>query len=314
MKIVIVGPGAIGCLFAGYLLKNKAAEVWLLDNNPQRVERIRQNGVRIDTTESSFRVKPFVTAKISDIDAADLAVICVKAFDTESAVKSLEPLLSNKGPVILTVQNGLGNIEIAAETAGSDRVLGGVTSQAATLKAEGRVFHAARGETVIGRLDGKYTAAMRNAREVFNRAGLNTRLNRDISSVIWSKLVVNAAINAQTALIRIRNGELVRNQETREIMSLVVAEAVRVAKKKRVRLIYDDPIQKAESIARITGKNISSMLQDVLNKRRTEIEYINGAIVRQAQSLNLSAPVNLVLTDLVRTLESTYNEQVAVSE
>jgi 2-dehydropantoate 2-reductase len=145
---------------------------------------------------------------------------------------------------------------------------------------------------------------------MLTKAGLETKVSRDIDSVIWSKLVVNVGINALTAITRLKNGELTKHDGTREILRSAVQEAVKVTKRKRIRLAYDDPIQKVESVCKGTAANISSMLQDVLNQKRTEIDFINGAIVRQGKSLGIPVPVNSVLTDLVRTLEAGYGDRL----
>jgi 2-dehydropantoate 2-reductase len=305
MKVVIIGPGAMGCLFAGYFLKKKHNEVWILDKDPKRARRLRSSGIKVEGKSSTFTMKADITSQAQDIKTCDLAIVCVKSFDTEAAVKSIEPVLT-KDSQVLTLQNGLGNLEIIGEIVGRERVLAGVTSEAATLLSEGYTRHAGHGETVIGRLDGKLAVSMRPIRELFNRSGFSTRLSRDVNSVIWSKLIINAGINAVSALTGLRNGELIGLPGTREAVSLVVSEAVRLAKRKRIKLLYDDPIQKVESVCRATAENVSSMLQDVLKKKRTEVDFINGAIVRQAKSLNIPTPANTLLADLIKSIESSY--------
>ncbi|MCP4649393.1 MAG: 2-dehydropantoate 2-reductase [PVC group bacterium] len=309
MKIIVVGPGAIGCLYSAFLARKKQAEVWLLDKNTRRAKRINESGIKVTGISGDFKVKVNTTASVNDIKSCDLAIICVKSYDTEIAVKRIKSLIG-KDSNVLTLQNGLGNFETIGEIVGRDKVFGGVTSQAATLLAEGQVHHAGTGETNIGRVDKKLTVAMRHIREVFNHSGIATKLSKDINSLIWSKLIINTGINAQTALTRLSNGKLIEFSGTREILTMAVSEAVRVAKKKRIKLIYDDPIQKVESVCRSTSENISSMLQDVLKKRQTEIDYINGAIVRQAQSYGLPAPANFMLTYLIKTIEASYDKQV----
>jgi len=309
MKVVIVGPGALGCLFAAYFCRKKSAPVWLLDKNPRRAKRLAENGIKVESSGGSFKLKVNITASAKEIGSCDLAILCVKSYDTEAAVKSIEPILG-KDSNVLTLQNGLGNLEIIAEVVGRDRVLGGVTNHGATLLSEGHTRHAGKGETVIGRIDRRLTVAMRHVRELFNRSGFSTRLCKDVTSVIWSKLIINAGINALSALTRLPNGRLIKCPETREVLSLAVTEAVRLAKKKRIKLLYDDPLQKVESVCRATDSNISSMLQDVIKRKKTEIDYINGAIVRQAKSLSIPTPANMILTDLVKSIESVYGHQI----
>ena len=309
MKVVIVGPGAMGCLFAGYFAKKKQHDTWILDKNTKRAKRLKENGIKIETEKGSFSVKINATARVSDIKSPELVILCVKSYDTEDALKTIEPALT-KDSRVLTLQNGLGNMEIMNEIVGLERVLGGVTAHGATLLGEGYIRHAGRGDTVIGNISGKLTVSMRPVRELFNLSGFATRLTKDVNSIIWSKLIINVGINAISSLTRLRNGALIENQGTREVVSMAVTEAARLAKKKRIKLIYEDPIQKVESVCRATALNLSSMLQDVLKKRKTEIDYINGAIVRQAKSLSILTPTNVILTNLVKSIESTYSKQV----
>ena len=304
MKIVIVGPGAMGCLFAAFLSKSKE-EIWLLDKNKENAAKINENGISLEGVSGAWLAKPRATAETSDIGKADLILICVKSFHTKQAVEQIKPLLG-ENTKILTLQNGMGNIEIIAELAGENRVIGGVTSEGATLIDTGKIRHAGRGETIIGTIDGKTPVEMRSIREVFNKVGFQTKMSRDIKSLVWSKLIINVGINALTAITRLPNGKLPEFEGTKRILRDAVTEAVRVAKRKRIKLIYDDPLAKVEAVCEGTAVNLSSMLQDILRKKRTEIDYINGVIVRLGQELGIPVPTNKLLVDLVKTIESSY--------
>ncbi|MDD5236095.1 MAG: 2-dehydropantoate 2-reductase [Candidatus Omnitrophica bacterium] len=308
MKIVIVGPGAMGCLLAAYLAKSKE-EIWLFDKNKERAEHIDKEGISVEGISGAWRAKVNATTQASDIKDADLVIICVKSYHTKQAVNTIKPLLA-ENTTVLSIQNGIGNIEIISEGAGSERVIAGSTNMGATLLGYGSVRHAGKGETVIGRLDGKITVEMRRIREIFNRVGLETKISRDIKGLLWSKLIINVGINALTAITRLNNGRLVELVSTRTILKEAVNEAVRVAKKKRIKLIYDDPLAKVEAVCEATAQNTSSMLQDVLRKKSTEIDFINGVIVRQAEDLGMPATVNSVLVNLVKAIESSYDLKV----
>ncbi len=305
MKTAIVGPGAIGCLLAAYLSKTKE-EIWLLDYSKDRASLIKEQGIIIEGVSGNWQAKVAVTSDATDINTSDLVIICVKSYDTKRAVQMIKPLLG-ENTTVLTLQNGIGNVEIIAEEIGQDRVIAGVTNHGATLIKAGHIRHAGSGETIIGRLDGKIPAQLRSIREILNRVGLETKISRDIKGLLWSKLIINVGINALSAVTRLPNGELVKSEACRQILKEAVSEAVRVAKKKRIKLIYDDPIAKVESVCEATSGNVSSMLQDILNKKKTEIDFINGVIVRQAQGLGVAAVVNSVLVNLVKTIETTYS-------
>ncbi len=306
MKITIIGPGAIGTLLAAHLARTKN-EVWILDKRTERAHHIRKNGIRVEgLTRISAKVNASVEAK--EIGRADLVILCVKSYDTEEAIKRVVDLVK-EDTYILTLQNGIGNIQILNDVVGEDKVIAGVTSQAATLLGPVHVRHTGRGETIIGRVDKEPLGKARVILGLLNQAGISSRSSRDINSLIWSKLIINTGINALSAISRLKNGKLLEYSGTRELMRQAVSEAVRVAKRKRIKLNYDDPIQKVESVCKTTSTNLSSMLQDVLNKKQTEIDFINGAILRQGKSLGLATPVNEVLTNLVKTIEKSYDKQ-----
>ncbi len=305
MKIVIVGPGAMGCLCAAFLAKAKE-EIWLLDKNKERVAQINEKGISVEGISGNWQAGVKATADCKEIGQANLIIICVKSYDTKAAIMHAKALVGDNTKV-LTLQNGIGNIEIISEVVGADKVMGGVTNLGATLIDVGRVRHAGRGETVIGRIDGKIPVEMRAIREIFNKVGLEARISRDIKALLWSKLIINAGINALTAVTRLNNGRLVELEGTRRILREAVTEAVRIAKRKRIKLIYDDPLAKVEAVCEATATNVSSMLQDVIRKKRTEIDFINGVIVRQGQELGIPVPINSLLVDLVKTIEQSYN-------
>lgn len=305
MKIVIVGPGAMGCLFAAFLAKSKE-EIWLLDKNEARARKINEQGIIIEGISGNWQAKVKVTCDAKEIGQSDLIIIAVKSYDTKEAISKAKSLLSPNCQV-LTLQNGIGNIEIIGEVVGPEKVIGGVTNLGATLLDKGHVRHAGRGETVIGRIDARIPVQMRSIRELFNKVGLETRISRDIKGLLWSKLIINVGINALTAITRLNNGRLIEFEGTRKILREAVLEAIRIAKRKRIKLIYDDPLAKVEAVCEATATNVSSMLQDILRKKRTEIDFINGVIVRQAQELSIAVPVNSLLTDLVKTIEASYN-------
>ncbi len=305
MKIIIVGPGAMGCLLAGLLARSQN-EVWLLDKNENRADNIKKNGIKIEgKTELSIKIN--ATANLAEIKNADLVIIAVKSYDTIPAVSNLNPII-NEATCILTLQNGIGNVENIKSAVDSSNILGGVTSHGATLLGEGIIRHAGTGDTYIGRLDGKLTGRMQEISGIFNKSGVETKISDNIQGLLWSKLVINVGINALTAITRLNNGRLIEFEGTYDVMEKAVSEAVSVAQKKGIKLIYENPFERVKEVCRLTSANISSMLQDVLKKRKTEIDYINGAIVREAKTLNIPVPINEALTSLVKTIESSYDK------
>ncbi len=316
MNIVIVGPGALGSLLAGLLLKRNAGtkqpglQLWLLDKNKERAARLSRSGITIEGIAGQWHVPVNATTDVKSIGTADLIVLCVKSHNTKEATLSIKPLIGHDTRII-TLQNGIGNIEIICEIAGENKVIGGATNLGATLLDVGAVRFSGRGETIFGQPDGGIPVEMRILRELFVKAGLQTRATRDLKGLLWSKLIINAGINPLTALTRLPNGKLLEFEGTKRILREAATEAARVAKRKRIKLLYDDPLAKVEAVCEATADNLSSMLQDVLRQKKTEIDFINGVIVRLGQELGIPVPVNTLLVELIKTIESSYDINIA---
>ncbi len=304
MKIIIAGAGAMGCLLAAYLSKSKQ-EIWLLDIVEEKVESIKQKGIIVEGVSGNWKANVQITTDASQIKNPDLIIICVKAYHTKNAILQCKPVITDNTKV-LTLQNGIGNVEVISEVIGSEKVIAGVTNHGVTALGHGYIRHAGKGMTTIGQLDGKIPVEMSAIRELFKKSNMEIKISRDIKGVLWSKLIINAGINALSAITRLTNGDLIKFEHSRRILRDAVAEASKVVKRKRIKLVYDDPLAKVEAVCEATSGNKSSMLQDVLNKKPTEIDFINGVITRQAQSLGIAVPVNLMLVDLIKTIEQGY--------
>jgi len=204
--------------------------------------------------------------------------------------------------MVVTLQNGLGNRELLAAALGDAQVGQGVTAQGATLLGLGQVRHAGQGDTVFGAAPKR--AGMELLVDLFNTCGLPAKLSDDLDALVWGKLVVNAGINALTALLRVPNGALEASAEARALMAALIDEAAAVARARGTALPYPDPLAHTLAVARATGANHSSMLQDVLRRSPTEVDAINGAIAREGLRLGVPTPVNSLLAELVRALET----------
>jgi len=302
MHILVVGAGAMGCLFSTYL-KEAGHEVSLLEILPERVDRINRQGIRVEGVRGRHRVKVRAHATPPSAEP-DLAIVCVKAYDTLRAAESIRNVL-RPDTRILTLQNGLGNLEILAEVLGEDRVLGGVTAEGATLLGPGRIWHAGQGNTILQAGQGGETLVA-----VFRDAGFQARAEARIQDYIWGKLIVNVGINALAAVTRLRNGRLPELGGARQIMETAVSEALAVAKVAGVSIPFPDPWGTVVEVCRNTAGNVASMLQDVLKHQPTEIEFINGAVVREGKGHGIPTPVNATLTALVSVIQETYEERV----
>jgi 2-dehydropantoate 2-reductase len=306
MKIVIVGPGAMGCLFGGFLAR-AGEEVVLLDHRPERARQLSQNGLRIETPEGGFKVAINATADAEEIGAADVIFLCVKAFHTRAAFKRTAPCLGNK-TLVLTLQNGLANVTRLAEgLVNFERIIGGTTGHGAILLETGHVMHTGTGDTVIGSMD--YAAASSNLQTIkalLDKAGIATTITANLTSALWGKLVLNCAINPLAALTRLKNGELLREPALTDLLERVAEEAAAIAIANGLELPYPSAAARAKEVCSKTAENINSMLADVLRGSPTEIDEINGAVIGAATALGLRAPLNEALVALVKGLQYSY--------
>lgn len=303
MGIAIIGAGAMGSLF-GAMLAEAGENVTLLDIRKDHVDAINANGLIIEDGDRYRMVRVKATIDPNRIGIVDLSIVFVKSTHTADVVRTAAELSGNEGWV-LTLQNGLGNIETLSERIDPSRIIAGTTSHGATLLAPGTIRHAGVGETAIGPWQQSGMLGAKTTAERFNRAGIVTRTVADVESILWSKLFINVGINAITALTGISNGQLQDLGQTQQISREAVDEAVAVARAIGI-TIQEDPVEKMFQAAKATGLNRSSMGQDVDQRRLTEIHAINGFIVRMAQKVGVSIPVNRTLTSLIETLEAHY--------
>jgi 2-dehydropantoate 2-reductase len=311
VKIAVVGVGAMGSLFS-YFFHRAGFVPCLLDSHGERADALRKEGLTVETPCGNHHISlSTVTTEAKEIGQVDLIVIAVKAYDTELAMKGALPLLSDK-TVVLTLQNGLYNIERIARITGTNRVLGGTTAHGATQLSHTHIRHAGSGETIIGVLNGEQVLQVDKISELLNQSGVETKITDDVNGAIWSKLLVNAAINPLTALTRITNGKVIECNELVDVQRRVVDEVCAVAKRKKVIIHFSDPAAKVKEVCTATASNQSSMLQDILNGKRTEIDYINGAVVAEGKACGVSTPYNQILTRLVKALEIQQESPVSV--
>jgi 2-dehydropantoate 2-reductase len=313
MKIAIIGAGAMGCLF-GAMLSVKDNEVWLMDIDEDQIKAINSKGLIIEEKEANNGLKKNViyknlkaTSNPKEVGFADLAIIFVKSINTAKAIVSNKEIF-NESTYILSLQNGLGNVDAILNSAGNSKVIAGTTSHGATMLEKGHILHAGIGKTVIGELDGKTSTGLEKVLQVLKDADIDTGISENIQGVIWDKLLVNIGINAITGICNVKNGEIANNSKLYEIMEMAVLEAYEIAKIKGIPLNFSDPVKHTLEVSIATAENKSSMLQDVLNSRKTEIEMINGAIVAEGIKYNINTPVNKMLTNLIQFKESMYGK------
>jgi 2-dehydropantoate 2-reductase len=291
-SILIVGTGAMAGLFGARL--GPHAQVTLLGTWKAGLEALTRDGIRLQENGSVVQVPVRATSNPAECEAAQIALFLVKSWQTQRAAAMLAKCLAPQG-VALTLQNGLGNLELMEAELSPQRVALGVTTVGATVLGPGRVRVGGSGATYVAphpRLEPLV--------DLLQTAGFEVHPADNIESLVWGKLVVNCGINALTALLEVPNGELLARPGARAIMQEAAQETARVAEANGVKLPYPDPVEQVEGVARRTASNISSMLQDIRRGAPTEVDAINGAVVEMADRRGVPVPVNRTLWNLVR--------------
>ena len=288
-KVAVIGPGALGCLFAARLAQPDI-QVSLVDYREERAALLNKTGITVTTADGDLHQYIPVTTTITD--NPDLVLVLVKSYTTSKL--HLAPHIP-----VLTLQNGLGNAETLAAAPTENPVLAGATSEAVTWLEAGHVRHVAAGHTVFGAWTSCDTKA---PLQLLQKAGFNVTVTDNPAKALWKKAIINAGINPLAGTLNVPNGALLEKRESRELLRELLVEAVKVAAIEGHH--YDcSMVEETERICDITRDNICSMLQDIRNHKRTEIDAISGEILRRAQKANLSIPHTQVMYKLVRALE-----------
>ncbi|MFH1788854.1 MAG: ketopantoate reductase family protein [Candidatus Altiarchaeota archaeon] len=306
MKIGVVGPGAIGSLYAALLSANPGNMVWLVGRrggeSMQTLGAVARGGISVSGETNGVYRSIHVQYDAGLVGVCDLVLLTTKAYSAREAAQYSKPMVGDD-TVFLILQNGLGQEDDVAESIPREQVIRGITMNGVLPLGPGRIIHAGRGETVIGALAEGQSMMLDKVKERFDDAGLPTRISSDIQGDVWLKTLVNAGINPVGALYKRTNGEIYDNGEAKTLCENAVSEGAAVAKALGVKLA-EDPLAKTRAVASATYHNKNSMWMDLENARKTEIEAINGYIVREGRRVGVPTPVNEFLAGKVRTLES----------
>lgn len=308
MHIVIVGPGALGCLLAALLhkgRKNSEPTVSLLDYDAQRAKLINSRGLIYEKDGQTQNFKVPASCQPKAIKGADVLLICVKSYDVEKTLRFCTPLI---GPETLLVfmQNGIAHLQYRSSINHKPSAFA-TTTEGSTSLGQGHVRHAGAGTTFLGFLDApndRDSGRLTSLIDAFKRDGMQAQSTESIREKIWAKLFINIGINALTVIHNCTNGTLLGLPQAREQMRLAIEEAQKVADYEQIEVYR--PLQNTEAVCRATSENISSMLQDVRRQRKTEIDAINGAIVDLARDRGIAVPQNISLIEQINTIERRY--------
>lgn len=306
MKIVIVGSGAIGRLFGAFLAKG-GHEIILVDVDQRVVDGINRSGIGLmELGEfNPDTVKGLPVQAVSDpstISDCDLVLLAVKSHATLVAARSVLHLIGETSPII-TLQTGLGNVEVLEKLLPSQHIIVAFTFMSATALGNSRVRHGGAGKTYMGKLNGDFSPGLVEICKIFNDCGLMSQMAHRIIGRLWCKVIVYSAINPVSSILRISNGNLLAKMESVILMKKLLDEGKRVADASAIDLVYPDLYELLFDACKQSSNNLSSMLQDLLNDRPTEIGAQNGAICDYAEGKGVSTPTQHTMVQLIKLLE-----------
>ncbi len=302
MKIAVVGAGAMGSVYAG-LLGSAGHEVWVVDRWAEHVDAIRERGLRVEGASGDRLVRLHATTDAAEAGEVELVVIATKAMDVAAAAEEARPLVGAT-TLVLSIQNGLGGPDAAATVLGDERVAVGVAGGfGASVIAPGHVHHNGFELIRLGERAGPVTPRIEAAAEVWRNAGFNVRTYDDVDRLVWEKLVCNVAFSGTCTVLGRTIGDVIQSEPAWAVASRCAPEALQVAQARGVVLGFDDPVAYVREFGLAIPDAKPSMLLDLEARRRTEVDFINGAIPREGRKVRVDAPWNETVSILVRALE-----------
>src|SRR5438309_1872982 len=303
MKICIIGCGAVGSLFAAHLAKAGEVEVWAYDVWKEHIDAINKCGLRLSGA-AAFTAHLNATSNAHELPRCDYGIIATKAIHTASAISQTAHIF-DESSAVCSVQNGVGNEEITAEHV--NKVIRGTTFPAGHPIAPGHIGYDIKGDTWIGPFEptGTPMSKVEELAGLITRSGMNTIPLADARGAQWAKLIFNASTNPVGALTLLHHGAATRFAPTGQLFNDLIAEGEAVARKLGIEL-HGDPRQLVQKGAHAPGKHRASMLQDVLAKRQTEVDFMNGAISHWGDKIGVPTPLNKTLWALIKGLEHSW--------
>jgi 2-dehydropantoate 2-reductase len=303
MKIAIVGTGAMGSVYAG-LLASAGHEIWAIDAWREHVEAMRARGLRLEGKSGDRTVKVHATADAKDAGPCDLVILATKAMHVASAAQTVKEYLLGKETPVLSIQNGLGGPDAAAAILGRERVMVGVVGGfGASMRGPGHAHHNGMELVRLGEFGGPITPRLKAVEAVWSGAGFKVRVFDDIDQLVWEKLICNCAYSGPCAISDGTIAEVMGDADLARISADCASEAYAVARKKRIRLGFEDPVAYVRDFGSKIPDARPSVLLDLTLKKKSEIDVINGSIPRVGAQVGVAAPVNEALTALVRAKE-----------
>jgi 2-dehydropantoate 2-reductase len=293
VKVAVVGTGAMGSVYAA-LFASAGHEVWAIDRWKEHVDAMRAKGLRVEGASGDRTVRVNATTDAREAGPCDLVILATKAMHVAAAAASIHPLLKTETPV-LSIQNGLGGPDTAASILGKERVMVGVVGGfGASMRGPGHAHHNGMELVRLGEFGGPITPRLKQVEALWRASGFRVKLFDDIDQLVWEKLLCNCAYSGPCAVAECTVGEVMADADLSKVSGSCATEAFAMAKRKGVRLGFEDPITYVRDFGSKIPKARPSVLLDLMARRKSEIDVINGAI---------DGPVNQTVTALVHAKE-----------
>lgn len=307
MKVAVIGAGAMGTLFGGRLAM-AGNDVTMIDVVPAVLDALNDNGISLEDEEGPHQI-PVKAKRAEEMEEeTELAILFTKTLYSRSALENARTFIG-KDTYILTLQNGLGNVELINEFVDYGHILAGVTNYASDVKGPGRISSRGRGVVKIMSANGQMTPMVEQIKALLAEAGFNVQITEDVFVSIWEKAGFNAAINSTTAICHVPCGGVGGVEEGRLLASKIAEETAMVANAHGVKASAESIIKSLENTYVAHKDHFTSMAQDIQKKRKTEVSFINGGIVKKAKEKGLEVPYTETVYYLLRVIEETYDMQ-----
>ena len=304
MRIAVIGAGAMGSIYGGRLSAEN--DVTLVDTNAALAEKIIKDGIVLEENGRERIFHPSAVCDASSLGEMDLVILFTKALCSESALSGAASAIG-KETYLMTLQNGAGHERVLSRFADRSRIIIGTTEDNGTVISPGHIHHGGSGVTNIGKLDGEHDPFLDKIRTAFGSCGFDVRIHSDIQRLIWDKLMINASLSVLTAILQCDIGYIAENSDAFSLCCRLIREIVSVADAMGLSFDEEAVVEKVRKTS-ISGRGgYTSIMMDIKNGRRTEVDTISGAVADKAHELGISVPYQEMAVSLVHALEGRRN-------
>jgi len=300
MKAGIIGAGALGLLYSHSFHEHEIDFV-IYEVNSEIVDDIKKNGINLLTGGISKIIRPIIDSSPEILHDADIIFLFVKSYSTLDAINDIKDSI-NQNSIIISLQNGLGNVEEINKFIDMDRIVYGSTTIGAAKSSSSTVIAGGSGIINIGGADKKNIAKVNS---LLKESGFDSHIVDDPDPVVWNKAIINAGINPIAAILKMPNGKILSNQHALTLQENIIKEAVDAAIANKIEIKFDEILQITRDVCKKTSENLCSMLQDIQNNRQTEIESINGKIIKYGEQAGINMQFNKSVYLLIKSMENT---------